>query len=559
MARLPVYLRALVTLSDDGTGTCSSEELAAAAGVNSAKLRKDLSYLGSYGTRGVGYDVDYLRYQIAREIGSHPGLAGRHRRHRQPRARAGQLLRLPQPGVPRRRAARRRPGAAPGGRRRRRRPTVRRPRADRGRAGRRDRRDRHPGHRRPGRRRPHGRRRHHAASSTSRRRCWTCPTASTCARSTSRSSCRSWPTTSSARPREPRHERPRRRHLPPLRARSPCSSGSPSTARARPSWCSDVAAGEHVTEAAVIATCNRLEIYADVDRFHGSVEELSGLLVERAGRVLRGAAAAPLRPLRRRCRLAPVPGGRRARLDGGGRGPDPRPDARRPGPRPGGAAPSARRSTCCSSRRSASASGCTPRPASTRPRRPWCPPRSTGSATSWAAYASWSAPARWPRSPPRRCPPRAPPTWSSSTARRDRAVAAGRRARRPRRGPRRPGGRGRRRRRRRHLHRVDRRAGHDRDGRGPRHRPLDVVDLALPHDVEPGVARAPRRHPRHPRRPGRRPAPTATPGPRSRPSATSSPRRSRRSWAPAARPASPRPSWPFGRWPPASSTPSSPG
>jgi len=37
--------------------------------VNSAKLRKDLSYLGSYGTRGVGYDVEYLRYQIAREIG----------------------------------------------------------------------------------------------------------------------------------------------------------------------------------------------------------------------------------------------------------------------------------------------------------------------------------------------------------------------------------------------------------------------------------------------------------------------------------------------------------
>ena len=69
VARLPVYLRALVTLSDQGTATCSSEELAVAAGVNSAKLRKDLSYLGSYGTRGVGYDVDYLRYQIAREIG----------------------------------------------------------------------------------------------------------------------------------------------------------------------------------------------------------------------------------------------------------------------------------------------------------------------------------------------------------------------------------------------------------------------------------------------------------------------------------------------------------
>ena len=69
VARLPVYLRALTTLVELGTRTCSSEELAGAAGVNSAKLRKDLSYLGSYGTRGVGYDVDYLRYQIAREIG----------------------------------------------------------------------------------------------------------------------------------------------------------------------------------------------------------------------------------------------------------------------------------------------------------------------------------------------------------------------------------------------------------------------------------------------------------------------------------------------------------
>src|SRR6478735_4991878 len=67
VARLPVYLRALITLTEQGTSTCSSEELAAAAGVNSAKLRKDLSYLGSYGTRGVGYDVEYLRYQIARE------------------------------------------------------------------------------------------------------------------------------------------------------------------------------------------------------------------------------------------------------------------------------------------------------------------------------------------------------------------------------------------------------------------------------------------------------------------------------------------------------------
>jgi redox-sensing transcriptional repressor len=69
VARLPVYLRALYTLAEHGTGTVSSEELAAAAGVNSAKLRKDLSYLGSYGIRGVGYDVDYLVYQVSRALG----------------------------------------------------------------------------------------------------------------------------------------------------------------------------------------------------------------------------------------------------------------------------------------------------------------------------------------------------------------------------------------------------------------------------------------------------------------------------------------------------------
>ena len=57
VARLPVYLRTLYALADRGIATVSSEDLAAAAGVNSAKLRKDLSHLGSYGTRGVGYDV----------------------------------------------------------------------------------------------------------------------------------------------------------------------------------------------------------------------------------------------------------------------------------------------------------------------------------------------------------------------------------------------------------------------------------------------------------------------------------------------------------------------
>lgn len=69
VARLPIYLRALSSLADRGIASVSSEELATAAGVNSAKLRKDLSHLGSYGVRGVGYDVDYLMHQIGRELG----------------------------------------------------------------------------------------------------------------------------------------------------------------------------------------------------------------------------------------------------------------------------------------------------------------------------------------------------------------------------------------------------------------------------------------------------------------------------------------------------------
>jgi redox-sensing transcriptional repressor len=69
VARLPVYLRTLSALAERGTATVSSDELATAAGVNPAKLRKDLSHLGSYGVRGVGYDVEYLVYQISRELG----------------------------------------------------------------------------------------------------------------------------------------------------------------------------------------------------------------------------------------------------------------------------------------------------------------------------------------------------------------------------------------------------------------------------------------------------------------------------------------------------------
>ena len=69
VARLPVYLRSLLELQAEQVRNISSERLAELAGVNAAKVRKDLSFLGSYGTRGVGYDVEYLLFQMSRELG----------------------------------------------------------------------------------------------------------------------------------------------------------------------------------------------------------------------------------------------------------------------------------------------------------------------------------------------------------------------------------------------------------------------------------------------------------------------------------------------------------
>lgn len=68
VARLPRYLRCLADMSETSS-TCSSEGLADVAGVNAAQVRKDLSYLGSHGTRGVGYDIDELRAQIRKALG----------------------------------------------------------------------------------------------------------------------------------------------------------------------------------------------------------------------------------------------------------------------------------------------------------------------------------------------------------------------------------------------------------------------------------------------------------------------------------------------------------
>lgn len=72
VSRLPVYLRSLADLPA-AQETCSSEQLAGIAGVNSAQVRKDLSHLGSHGTRGVGYNVAELKAQLRQALGLNKG------------------------------------------------------------------------------------------------------------------------------------------------------------------------------------------------------------------------------------------------------------------------------------------------------------------------------------------------------------------------------------------------------------------------------------------------------------------------------------------------------
>jgi redox-sensing transcriptional repressor len=68
--RLSIYLRCLARLRENGIGTVSSEALARAAGVKPTQLRKDLAYFGTFGTRGLGYDVADLSKRIADELGT---------------------------------------------------------------------------------------------------------------------------------------------------------------------------------------------------------------------------------------------------------------------------------------------------------------------------------------------------------------------------------------------------------------------------------------------------------------------------------------------------------
>lgn len=68
--RLSVYLRCLQRLKANDIRTVSSEALAKAARVKSTQLRKDLTYFGQFGTRGLGYDVEQLSKMISDLLGT---------------------------------------------------------------------------------------------------------------------------------------------------------------------------------------------------------------------------------------------------------------------------------------------------------------------------------------------------------------------------------------------------------------------------------------------------------------------------------------------------------
>jgi len=68
--RLSIYLRCLARLKDNSIRTVSSEALAKVAGVKSTQLRKDLTYFGQFGTRGLGYDVEQLSQMITDVLGT---------------------------------------------------------------------------------------------------------------------------------------------------------------------------------------------------------------------------------------------------------------------------------------------------------------------------------------------------------------------------------------------------------------------------------------------------------------------------------------------------------
>ena len=64
VGRLPIYLRALTFMQQDGREITSSQELAERLGITSAQIRKDLSHFGEFGKQGTGYHITYLVGQL---------------------------------------------------------------------------------------------------------------------------------------------------------------------------------------------------------------------------------------------------------------------------------------------------------------------------------------------------------------------------------------------------------------------------------------------------------------------------------------------------------------
>src|SRR3989337_152097 len=64
VGRMPIYLRALQRMAEEGRHTTSSQELGERLGISAAQIRKDLSQFGEFGKQGSGYSIDYLAEQI---------------------------------------------------------------------------------------------------------------------------------------------------------------------------------------------------------------------------------------------------------------------------------------------------------------------------------------------------------------------------------------------------------------------------------------------------------------------------------------------------------------
>ena len=356
VARLPEYLRALTGLAERGIPSVSSEELAAAAGVRSAKLRKDLSHLGSYGVRGVGYEVEHLAYRdlprssASPRTGRWPSSAWATSATRSP----------PTPASPTRgfrvvALLDQRPrvvGEAD------RRACPCSPMADLDRARRRAAAS-------PSASSPPPPPRAQAVCDalvaagvrsvlTSPRACSPCPTAWTCARSTCPPSCRSSPSTSSARPSRRRGALPaggalpvslvvlglshHTAPLPLLEAVALDADGRPRSSAAA------LAHGENVAEAVVLSRATASRSTPSARTFHGAVTDIADALAEACRRRPRATCASTSTCTTRTARIAhafTVACG----LDSMavGEAPDPRPAARRPARRPSARATSAAR------------------------------------------------------------------------------------------------------------------------------------------------------------------------------------------------------------------------